>query len=111
MNTTLLFTVGFMSFSYLAVAYVITPANARFLLAGYNTLNEERRQAFDIDRYLTNFFKPFFKKLALFPPLSWLAVSALFDGEFTIIAWSIVQSLPFMWFLWRSHVFTRPRLS
>ena len=56
MDTTLLFTTRLMSLSYLVVAFVITPANARYLLAGYNTMSEERRQAFDIDRYLTIFF-------------------------------------------------------
>ena len=55
MDTTLLFTAGSMSFSYLAVALVITPANAGYLLAGYNTMSEEKRKTFDIDRYLTIF--------------------------------------------------------
>jgi hypothetical protein len=55
MDTTLLFTAGSMSFSYLAVAFVITPANAGYLLAGYNTMSEEKRKTFDIDRYLTIF--------------------------------------------------------
>lgn len=111
MDTTLLLTTGFMSLSYLSVALVITTTNARYLLAGYNTMSEEKRQAFDIERYVTDFFKPFFKKLALFPLLSWLAVSALFDSGGAILTWSIVQSLPFIWFLRRSHVFTRSRLS
>ena len=53
MDTTLLFTTGLMSLSYLVVAFVITPANARYLLAGFNTMSEERRQAFDILPILT----------------------------------------------------------
>ena len=107
MDTTLILTTGFMSLSYLAVAFVITPANARYLLAGYNTMSEEQQQAFNIDRYLTNFFKPFFKKLALFPPLSLLALTAFLESEEAIILWSIIQSLPFLWFLWRSYAFQR----
>ena len=107
MDTTLLFTTGLMSLSYLVVAFVITPANARYLLAGYNTMSEERRQAFDIDRYLTIFFKPFFKKLTLFPPLSLLVLTAFLYAYEAIIAWSIIQSLPFAWFLWRSYAFQR----
>ena len=63
MDTTLLLTTGFISLSYLAVASVITPANARYLLAGDNTMSEEQ-QAFNIDRYLTVFFKPFLESLA-----------------------------------------------
>ena len=63
MDTTLLFTTGLMSLSYLVVALVITPANARYLLAGYNTMSEEKRQAFDIDRYVTIFLNLFSKSL------------------------------------------------
>ena len=63
MDTTLLFTTGLMSLSYLVVALVITPANARYLLAGYNTMSEEKRQAFDIDRYVTIFLTLFSKSL------------------------------------------------
>ena len=107
MNTTLLLTTAFMSLSYIAVAFVITPANARYLLAGYNTMSEEKRRAFNIDGYLTDFFKPFFKKLALFPPLSLLALTAFLESKEAIILWSIIQSLPFVWFLWRSHAFQR----
>lgn len=107
MDTTLLLTTGFMSLSYLAVAFVITPANARYLLAGYNTMSEEQQQAFNIDRYLTNFFKPFFRKLALFPPLSLLALTGFLESKEAIILWSIIQSLPFLWFLWRSYAFQR----
>ena len=107
MDTTLILTTGFMSLSYLAVAFVITPANARYLLAGYNTMSEEQQQAFNIDRYLTNFFKPFFKKLALFPPLSLLALTAFLESKEAIILWSIIQSLPFLWFVWRSYAFQR----
>ena len=107
MDTTLILTTGFMSLSYLAVAFLITPVNARYLLAGYNTMSEEKRRAFDIDGYLTNFFKPFFKKLALFPPLSLLALTAFLESKEAIILWSIIQSLPFIWFLWRSYAFQR----
>ena len=104
MDMTLLLSTGFMSLSYLAAAFVITPSNARYLLAGYNTMSEEKRQVFNIDRYLTDFFKPFFKKLALFPPLSLLGLTAFLDSKEAIIAWSIIQSLPFVWFVWRSYV-------
>ena len=107
MDTTVILTTGFMSLSYLAVAFVITPVNARYLLAGYNTMSEEKQQAFNIDRYLTVFFKPFFRKLSLFPPLSLLALTAFFESEEAIILWSIIQSLPFLWFVWRSYAFQR----
>ena len=105
MDITLLLSTGFISLLYLAVAFVITPATARYLLAGYNTMSEAQRQAFNIDGYLADFFIPFFKKLALFPPLSLLGLTAFLDSKEAIIVWSITQSLPFVWFVWRSYAF------
>lgn len=94
-----------MSLSYLAVAFVIKPINARFLLAGYNTMSEEKRRAFDIDCYLRVVFKPFFKRLSFFPTLSLLALTTVLETKDTIVVWSIIQSLPFIWFVWRSYAF------
>lgn len=105
MDTTLLLTTGFISLSYVAVASVITPANARYLLEGDNTMSEEQ-QAFNIDRYLTVFLT-FFRKLSRFPPLSLLPLTAFLGSDEAIIISSIVQSVPFLWFVWRSYVFQR----
>ena len=91
MDTTLLSTAGFMCLTYVVIALVITPANTRYLLAGYNTMSEEKRQAFDIELYLTEFFK----KLAFF------------ENTEAMVSWSIIQSLPFKSFLWRSYAFRR----
>ena len=94
-----------MSLSYLTVAFVVTPTNARYLLAGYNTMSEEKRRAFDIDGYLRVVFKPFFKRLSLFPTFSLLALTTVLETKDTIVVWSIIQSLPFIWFVWRSYAF------
>ncbi len=107
MVTTLLLSACLMSLSYLAVAFIITPTNARYLLAGYNTMSEEKRRAFDIDRYLRVVFKPFFERLSPFPPLSLLALTTILEAEHAIAVWSIIQSLPFIWFVWRSYAFQR----
>jgi len=105
MATTLLLSARLLSLPYLAVAFVITPTNARYFLAGYNAMSEEKRRAFDIDCYLRGVCRPCFKKLALFSPLSLLAPTTLLETEDTMVVWSIIQSRPFIWFVWRSYAF------
>jgi len=52
--------VGFVGLLYLAIGFFINKNNARYLLAGYNTMDEEKRQKFPIDNYLVFFKKIFY---------------------------------------------------
>ena len=54
------FTIIFMAFTYAAIGFGINKANAKYLLAGYNTMGTQKRSEFDIDAYL-DFLKPFFR--------------------------------------------------
>lgn len=94
-----------MSITYLGLAYGMSRDNARYFLAGYNTMSDADQAAFDIDGYLNTLFKPFFKKLAIFPVASLLLLRLAFTAETAVTVWALVQSLPFMWFLWRSRAF------
>ena len=47
-----------------AIGFLVTKANAQYILAGYNTMSERDRKAVDIDPYL-RFFKRFHIFLAL----------------------------------------------
>lgn len=60
------FTIIFMAFTYAAIGFGINKANAKYLLAGYNTMGTQKRSEFDIDAYL-DFLKPFFKKTKPIP--------------------------------------------
>ena len=51
-----------MSLLYLLIGFGINKDNAKYLLAGYNTMNQEEQDKFDIEGYL-NFLKPFFLPL------------------------------------------------
>jgi len=95
------FTIIFMAFTYAAIGFGINKANAKYLLAGYNTMGTQKRSEFDIDAYL-DFLKPFFKKLSLFPIVSFIALSFILNGETKIMIWSLVQIIPFAYFL-RTH--------
>ena len=100
----LIFTIIFMSLIYLLIGFGINKNNAEYLLAGYNTMTPEQKQKFNIEKYL-EFFNPFFKKLCLYPPLSFGLMSILFEAEQLILTWSLLQMLPFVWFTTKSLKF------
>ena len=100
----LIFSIIFMSLTYLLIGFGINKDNAKYLLAGYNTMTPEQRQKFNIEKYL-EFLNPFFKKLSLYPPLSFGLVYILFEGEQLILVWPLSQLLPFVWFTTKSLKF------
>ena len=100
----LIFTIIFMSLTYLLIGFGINKNNAKYFLAGYNTMTPEQKQKFNIEKYL-EFFNPFFKKLSLYPPLSFGLMYILFEGERLILIWSLLQLLPFVWFTTKSLKF------
>ena len=100
----LIFTIIFMSITYLLIGFGINKVNAEYLLAGYNTMTSEQKQKFNIDKYL-EFFNSFFKKLCLYPPISFGLMYIFFEGEQLILIWSLIQMLPFVWFTKKSLKF------
>ena len=100
----LIFTIVFMSLTYLLIGFGMNKVNAEYLLAGYNTMTPEQKQKFNIEKYL-EFLNPFFKKLCLYPPLSFGLMYILFEGEQLILIWSLLQVLPFVWFTTKSLKF------
>ena len=46
----LIFTIIFMSLIYLLIGFGINKDNAKYLLAGYNTMTPEQRQKFNIEK-------------------------------------------------------------
>ena len=103
-ETIVIFTALFLSITYLFIGYGITKRNAKYLLAGYNTMSQEKRESFDIDNYL-KFFKRFFKASSLFPPFSYLLFSLFLIEDYLVIAWSLSQILPFALLLSKSLKF------
>ena len=100
----LISTIIFMSLIYLLIGFGVNKNNAEYLLAGYNTMTPEQKRQFNIEKYL-EFFNPFFKKLCLYPPLSFGLMYILFEAEQLILIWSLLQMLPFVWFTKKSLKF------
>ena len=90
----------FVSLTYLSVGFFINKSNAKILLAGYNTMSPERRERFDIERYLLQ-FKKFFIRLSIYPLISWLVCVYILRFENAVIVWAVGQNLPFIIFLYK----------
>ena len=91
----------FTSLIYLSLGIFINSENARYLLAGYNTMSDVERSKFDIDSYLY-FFKRFFKGLAVSLLLIWILLDIVVGLGAAIVVWILVQIPAYSYFVFRS---------
>jgi hypothetical protein len=89
-----------LSLMFVAIGYLITEANAKYLLAGYNTLSEEERRAVALRPYLA-----YFRKFHLFLGVSFLLVGLALTylvgeraGGWFMVGYPV---LAYAYFIWR----------
>jgi len=61
-----------MSLMFIGIGYLVNEKNAKYLLAGYNTMSEEERKKVNLEKYI-----PFFKKFHIFLGLSFGILGSL----------------------------------
>lgn len=91
-----------MSVLFIAVGFILTEKNAKYLLSGYNMMSEEERSKFDIASFI-----PFFKSFHIVLGISFLIgglltnylISELAGGMF-LVAYPI---LAYIYFIWNSQ--------
>ena len=71
--------------------------NAKYLLAGYNTMSKEEKESFDLINYL-KFFRKFFINLTIYSTLFFVIFYIAFDEITALIAYCvpIVAATPYM---------------
>ena len=87
-----------MSLFFIALAFILTENNAKYLLAGYNTMSAEERNKVDI-KGLIAYFKKFFIFLGLSFLVIGLAVNHYFSeniAALTICLYPIVAVIYFV---------------
>ena len=67
----MIFILLILSLLFIAIGYIITEKNAKYLLSGYNTMSEEDRKAFDLSSYI-----PAFRRFHLFLGVSFLLIGS-----------------------------------
>lgn len=60
-----------MSLLFVAIGFIVTENNAKYLLSGYNTMTDEERKKVDIKAYI-----PYFRKFHFFLGISFLILGA-----------------------------------
>lgn len=60
----------FMSILFVVIGFIVTENNAKYILAGYNTMSEEQRKSINLKTYLA-----FFRRFHLFLGISTLIIS------------------------------------
>lgn len=57
------------SLLFIAIGFIVTENNAKYVLSGYNTMNEEDRKKVDIKKYI-----PYFRNFHIFLGISYLVL-------------------------------------
>lgn len=94
------------SLLFIAIGFIVTEHNAKYLLAGYNTMSEEGRKKVNLKSYLS-----YFRKFHLFLGLSFLMISSAliyFVGEKAGgLFLSIYPILAYLYFIWSSAKYAK----
>ena len=96
----------FVNIIFLAIAKYINTENAKFFLAGYNTMSEKERNNFDLLSYL-KFFKSFFIKLTFYSTLIFAVTYFFYYEEIAAIAWCLSLTVPWPYFIIKSQKYSK----
>tara|TARA_B100001750_G_scaffold42249_1_gene30813 strand:+ start:397 stop:765 length:369 start_codon:yes stop_codon:yes gene_type:complete len=83
----------FVNVIFVVIALGINKKNAKYLLAGYNTMSMEQREKFDIEGFLI-FFKKYFLQVAFYSTLIFIFLSLLVNPGAAIIGYTFSIILP-----------------
>lgn len=94
----MMYTLIGMSLLFIAIGFIVTENNAKYLLAGYNTMSDEEQKKVDLKTYIT-----YFRKFHIFLGISFFAIGTLVtyfvDESVTsifIVAYTIVAYIYFI---------------
>ena len=93
-----------MSVFFVALAFIVTENNAKYLLAGYNTMSSEEREKVDI-KGLIAYFKKFFIFLGLSLLVIGLAVNHYFSKDIVALTVCLYPIVTVVYFVVKSQKF------
>tara|TARA_B100000953_G_scaffold292289_1_gene279369 strand:+ start:46 stop:363 length:318 start_codon:yes stop_codon:yes gene_type:complete len=89
----LIITIFFVNVLFIGLAFGINKKNAKYLLAGYNTMSKEQQEIFDIGGFL-KFFKKYFLHVAFYSTFIFLVFLLLLGPGVAIISYTLLIILP-----------------
>ena len=96
--------VFFVDVIFIAIAYLVNKDNAKYLVAGYNTMSIKEREKFDLDNFLI-FWKNFFVNLTIASTLIYVISFFIFNDITAILIWSAALILPWPIFIYKHKNF------
>lgn len=94
----MMYTLIGMSLLFIAIGFIVTENNAKYLLAGYNTMNDEEQKKVDLKTYIT-----YFRKFHVFLGFSFFAIGMLvtyfIDENVTSIFIAVYPILAYTYFI------------
>ena len=94
----------FVDIIFIGVAYLVNKDNAKYLMAGYNTMSKEERKKVDLENLLI-FWKKFFVILAFASTLIFIISYLMFSEAVTVVIWSVCLIIPWPIFIYRLQKF------
>lgn len=88
------------SLFFAVIGLLLNAGNAKYLLAGYNTMSESDRKSFDIDRYLI-FFRNFHLVLSAICLFGGLLLYFFYDPDAAMMFVSLAPVVAYIWFIWK----------
>ena len=86
--------------------YVVNKNNAKYLMAGYNTMSVEERKKVDLENLLI-FWKKFFVILAFTSTLIFIISYLIFSEVMTTVIWTVCLIIPWPIFIYKLQKFVK----
>lgn len=96
----------FVDLIFISIASLINKDNAKYLVAGYNTMSTKEREKFDLKNFLI-FWKKFFIDLTIFSTLIYVISFFIFNGDTAILIWTAALIIPWPIFIYKAQKFIR----
>lgn len=95
-----------MGLLFVAMGFIVTENNAKYLLSGYNTMSEEDRKKVDIRAYI-----PYFRKFHIFLGISFLVfgtiLTYLINENAGGIFLAVYPIIAYIYFIWTSSKYSK----
>ncbi len=95
-----------MSLFFVAIGFTVTEDNAKYLLSGYNTMNEEDKKKVNITSYI-----PYFRKFHVYLGMSFLifglTLTSLISEYAGGIFLGVYPILAYVYFIWSSSKYSK----
>lgn len=91
---------------FILIAFIINKHNAKYLLAGYNTMTIEELKRFDINGYLI-LFKKFFIILTITSSILFALLINFSSQKTSLIGYSVFISIMILWISFSSNKYNK----